>query len=83
MSFLVSLLAGFMGSPLQTHWHAGLCILWYLKSTPSLGILYIVNHDTSQAIALFGWMNSDWAGDVDSCCFTIGYCFTLGLGTIS
>ena len=47
MNFLVGLLAHFMGSPLQTHWHASLHILWYLKSTPGLGILYIADHDIS------------------------------------
>ena len=83
ISFLMGLLAGFMGSPLQTHWHIGLCILWYLKSTPGLGILYTVDHDRSQAIALFVWMYLDWAGDADSRRSTTGYFFTLGLGAIS
>ena len=55
INFPMSLLAGFMGSPLQTHWHVGLCILWYLKSTLGLGILYIAAHDISQPVALFGW----------------------------
>ena len=83
INFRVSLLASFMGSPLQTHWHAGLCILRYLKSTPDLGILYTADHDISQAIALFGWTILDWAGNVDSCRSTIGYSITLGLGAIS
>ena len=83
ITFAVGLLAGFMGSPLQTHWHAWLCILRYLKSTPGLGILYIADQDISQVVALFGWMDSDWAGDVGSCHSTIGYCFTLGSGAIS
>ena len=54
ISFPVSLLAGFMSSPLQTHWHAGLRILRYLKSTPKLGILYTADPDRSQALALYG-----------------------------
>ena len=83
ISFLVGLLAGFMGSPLQTHWHAGLRILRYLKSTLGLGILYTADHDISQAIALFGWTDLDWASDVDFCHSTTCYCFTLGSGAIS
>ena len=59
ISFPVGLLAGFMGSPLQTHWHAGLCILRYLKFTPGLGILYTADHDRSLSISLFGWTDSD------------------------
>ena len=83
ISFPVGLLAGFMGSPLQTHWHTGLRILRYLKSTLGLGILYTVDHDISQGVALFGWTDSDWAGDVDSCRSTTGYYFTLGLNARS
>ena len=79
----MGLLASFMGSPLQTHWHAGLRILRYVKSTLGLGILYSADHDISQAVSLFGWTNFDWAGDVDSRRSTTGYCFTLGLGAIS
>ena len=83
ISFAVGLLAGFMGSPLQNHGHVGLHILWYFQPTLGLGILYTVDHDISQAVALFGWTDSDWVGDVDSCCYTIGYCFTLGSNAIS
>ena len=49
INFPLGLLVGFMGSPLQTQWHAGLCILWYSKSTPHLGTLYTVDYDISQA----------------------------------
>ena len=79
----MGLLARFMGSPLQTHWHARLRILRYLKSTPGLGILYTADHDISQVVALFGWTDLDWAGDVDSRHSTTGYCFTLDSGAIS
>ena len=81
--FPVGLLAGFMGSPFQTHWHARLRILRYLKSTPGVGILYTSDHDISQALDLFGWTDSDRAGDVDSRRSTTGYYFTLGSGVIS
>ena len=54
IGFPVSLLAGFMGSPLQTHWHVGLHILWYLKSTPGLGILYTVDQDISKLLPCLG-----------------------------
>ena len=47
ISFPVGLLASFMGSPLQTHFHARLHILWYFKSTLRLGILYTMDHDIS------------------------------------
>ena len=83
IKFPVGLLASFMGSPLQTHWHAGLRILQYLKSTLGLGILYTMDHDISEAVALFGWTDLDWASDVDSRCSTTSYCLTLSLGAIS
>ena len=83
INFPVSLLVGFISAPLHTHWQAGLRILRYLKSTPDLGILYKADQDGSKATALFEWTDSNWAGDVDSCCSTTGYCFTLGTGAIS
>ena len=83
ISFPVGLLAGFMGSPLQTHWQAGLRILRYLKSSPELGILYAADEDPTSPLSLFGWTDSDWAGDVDTRRSTTGYCFTLGSGAIS
>ena len=49
----------------------------------NLGIFYKVDEDPSLPISLFGWTDSDWAGDVDSRRSTTGYCFTLGLGAIS
>ena len=72
-----------MGSPLQTHWHVVLRILWYLKSTLGLGILYIADQDISQDVALFGWMDLDWTSNMDSHYLNTGYCFTLGSGAIS
>ena len=32
---------------------------------------------------MFGWIDSNWVGDVYSCHSTTGYCFTLGSGAIS
>ena len=79
-----------MSAPLYTQWQAGLHILRYLKSTQDFGILYKADQDSSKATwyqsmspALFGWMDLDWAGDMDSCHSTTGYWFTLGTKSIS
>lgn len=83
LSFPVSLLAGFMGKPLLIHWHAGLRILRYLKTTPALGLFYEADTKDSTSLSIYGWTDSDWAGDVDHRRSTTGYCFTLGSGAIS
>ena len=68
---------------MKTHWQAALRILRYLKTFPSLGLVYLADRDSSSEIHLIGWTDSDWAGDIDSRRSTTGYCFTLGSGAIS
>ncbi|MCO5573935.1 hypothetical protein L7F22_027713 [Adiantum nelumboides] len=84
LSFPVELLAGFMSEPRKTHWHAALRILRFLRATPDRGIFYSAHVEGRPGdIRLLGWTDLDWAGELDSCRSTTGYCFTLGTSVIS
>ena len=53
--------------------------LRYIRGTSDHGIFY--RH--SRGCTLFGWCDSDWAGNPDTWRSTIGVVFTLGSGPIS
>lgn len=72
-----------MSEPRKTHWQAGLRILRYLRAFPDYGIQYAAGSSVDAEVAVRGWSDSDWAGDIDNRRSTTGYCFTLGGGAIS
>lgn len=74
--FQLYFFARFMSNPTKTHWDARLRILRYLKSVPDHGIFFVVDKDPVVGVQLFGWIDFDWVGDIDSRRSTIGYCFT-------
>ncbi|XP_038889180.1 secreted RxLR effector protein 161-like [Benincasa hispida] len=77
--YVVSLISRFMESPTELHLLAAKRILRYLKGTPGLGILY----QKGEKLNLFGFSDSDYAGDLNDKKRTSGYVFMLGSGAIS
>jgi len=76
---VVSLISRFMECPKEIHLLAAKRILRYLKGTASYGLLYKKGGKTN----LFGFTDSDYAGDPDDRKSTSGYAFKLGSGAVS
>ncbi|KAK8931207.1 hypothetical protein KSP39_PZI016896 [Platanthera zijinensis] len=76
----VSVVSRYMGNPGRQHWEAVKWILPYLKGTPDVGLLFRRSKDVG---ALEGFVDFDYAGDLDRRRSTSGYIFLLGGGPIS
>jgi len=82
IAFAVSQLARFMTKPKQHHWTAAVHVLRYLKGTINLGIVF--DGKTQQkANTIYGFADSDWAGEKDGAKSTSGYVFMLNGGAVS
>ena len=67
-----------MSRPRKQHWEAVKWILRYLK-----GLSYTSLCFTGASLKLQGYVDADFAGDIDSRKSIIGFDFTLGGTTIS
>jgi hypothetical protein len=96
LAFSISALSSYCSNPSPWHSIAVLRMLRYLKKTLNIGITYSSNLNAivqaaikegnslgSGLTGLFGYTDSDWAGDKDSRKSTSGYIFTLYGGAIS
>ncbi|XP_068638430.1 secreted RxLR effector protein 161-like [Aristolochia californica] len=77
ISYGVGVLSRFSNNPSKTHWQGGMQILKYLKGTLTFGVSY------TRRDILFGYCDSDWAGDIDTRKSVTGYEFLFGSGIIS
>ena len=77
--YAVSILSSFSTKPRQQHWNCAMRTLRYIRGTFDHGVFY--RH--SSGCTLFGWCDSDWAGNPDTRRSTTGVVFTLGSGPIS
>ena len=65
--------------PLVEHWVAVKRVLRYIAGTKDVGIVY----GYSQNITLYGYTDSDWAGDTKTRKSTSGYAFIMAGGPVS
>ena len=79
MAYAVSCVARFCTKPIKEHWTGVKRILRYLKGTNKFGLIY--REDTP--VAITGYSDADWAGDVGDRKSTSGYVFLLGGAAIS
>lgn len=77
--FSVNLVSRYMESPTEQHMLAVKKILRYVQGTQGLGIQYKCGEKTE----LTGFVDSDYAGDVDDRRSTSGFVFMLGGGAIA
>lgn len=77
--YYVSLTSRYMENPTEMHLLAAKRILHYLQGTRDFGLFY----KKGEKLELFGFTNSDYAGDQDDRRSTSGYIFMLGTGAIS
>ena len=67
-----------MHNPTNHNWQALKCVFRYIKGTHHLGLLY--RADTS--LVMHGFIDSDWAGCLDTWRSHSGNCFMLGSSCI-
>jgi len=77
IAFAVRVLSRFMSCPEKDHMRAAKGVLRYLRGTTRLGVMYGGNE------ALQGYIDADWAGDIDGRRSTTSFIFTLNGGPIS
>lgn len=76
----VSQVCKFMSKPGKQHWEAVKWILRYLKGTADRGIMF--SREQGVVPSVVGYVDSDYAGDLDDRRSTTGYVFTLAGGPI-
>ena len=74
----VGVVSRFMSRPGKQYWEAVKWILRYLKGSSDTCLCF-----TSASLKLQGYVDADFAGDIDSRKSTTGFVFTLGGTTIS
>lgn len=77
--YALSILTCFQANPGPVHWKAMLHLLAYLK-----GMLnYKITYHCGGSLNSIGFVDADYAGDIDTRQSTSGYVFTIAGGTIS
>uniref|UniRef100_A0A803NSH5 Reverse transcriptase Ty1/copia-type domain-containing protein n=1 Tax=Cannabis sativa TaxID=3483 RepID=A0A803NSH5_CANSA len=77
----VSVESRFMSKPEQEHWRVVKWIMRYLKGTINTGLVYGLNSNRGEGV--LGYVDSDYAGDLDTKISQTGYVFMLNGCTIS
>ena len=81
ISQAVSVVSRYMANPGKTHWQAVKWILRYLRGTMNFGLIFDRDVDLSSKVT--GFVDSDYAGDLDKRRSLTGYVFTLCGSAIS
>ena len=79
IAFAVSVLSHFQSNPGPAHWKAMLHLLAYLKGS----INYKISYSWGGDLAPIGFVDADYAGDIDTRGSTSGYVFTMAGGPVS
>uniref|UniRef100_A0A2N9G8B6 CCHC-type domain-containing protein n=1 Tax=Fagus sylvatica TaxID=28930 RepID=A0A2N9G8B6_FAGSY len=79
LAHTVSTVSRYMANPGREHWNAVKWIFRYLKGTAEHGILFSIQSGTNLVV---GYVDANYAGDVDNRRSTTGYVFTLLGGPI-
>ena len=81
ISQAVSIVSRYMHDPGRGHWEAVKWILRYMKGTIDVGLVFEKDHQEKHECT--GYVDSDYAGDLDKRWSTTGYVFTLSQAHIS
>jgi hypothetical protein len=82
ISQAVSMVSRYMHAPGKGHWQAAKWILRYILGTVDVGLKF-ERVDNGLDQILIGYVDSDYAGDLDKRRSTTGYVFTLAGGPVS
>lgn len=80
ISHVVSVVSRYMACPGKEHWQAVKWILRYLKGTANVGLTF---SKVKLSESVVGYVDSDYAGDLDKRRSLTGYVFTLSGSVIS
>jgi hypothetical protein len=73
-----------MANPGKSHWDAVKRILRYLKGTLQYALCYQGDSlGSNRSVSIQGYVDADWAGDIDKRRSTSGYVFMMNGGAIS
>lgn len=75
LTYSASMVSRYMANPGKMHWYAAKWILRYLKQTKRVGLLFTKTELADEA--LVGYVDLDFAGDLDKRRSLTGYIFTL------
>ncbi|KAH9651061.1 hypothetical protein KPL70_026606 [Citrus sinensis] len=81
IAYAVSVVSRYLSCPGKVHWNAVKWIMRYLKGSSTCGLLY--RKTKSDKIEVMGFVDSDFAGDLDKRKSTSGYMFVLNSCLIS
>ena len=79
----VGLLSRFMSNPGKEHWTAVKRVFRYLRGTSDYGLCYQGRTGLEIMLDIRGFVDADWAGDLDQRRSTSGYVFSLFGGAVS
>lgn len=77
--YSVGVISQFMDQPCIGHLVAAKRVLRYVKGTINFGLMYKEKLPSE----LYGFVDADWAGDINDRRSTTGYCFSIGSAVIS
>ncbi|RVX00023.1 Retrovirus-related Pol polyprotein from transposon TNT 1-94 [Vitis vinifera] len=81
LAYAVSMISRYMSCPGKPHWQAVKWLFQYLAGTRSLGLVYGGNSQLETQLQ--GFVDADYAGNIDTRKSLTGYVFTLFGGAVS
>ncbi|XP_068638422.1 secreted RxLR effector protein 161-like [Aristolochia californica] len=79
ITFLIGMLGRYQSDPGLHHWRAAKPVMKYLQGTK----YYMLMYRRMDNLEVIGYLDSDFAGCIDSCKSTSGYIFLMASGAIS
>ena len=73
----VGVLSRFMSNPGKEHWIAVKQVFRYLRGTSDYGLCYQGRPGLERVLEIHGFVDANWAGDLDQRRSTSGYVFSL------
>ena len=83
IAHVVGVLSRFMSNPGKEHWTAVKRVFRYLRGTSNYGLCYQGRPGLERMLDIRGFVDADWAGDLDQRRSTSGYVFSLFGGAVS
>lgn len=83
IAHVVGALSRYMSTPRKEHWIAVKRVFKYLRGMMDYAIYYQGRPKTDRKIEVHGFIDFDWASDINCIWFTSGYVFKLFNGAFS
>ena len=83
IAHVVGVLSRFMSKPRKEHWTIVKRVFRYLRGTSDYGLCYQGRPGLDRVLDIYGFVDADWAGDLDQRISASGYVFNLFGGAVS